>query len=236
MKGEQEVSWLCFRKVDLGKGYSLMLAHAIVDKASAGGRIDVRLDGPEGALIGRIELRENATRDAFDYLPASLQAASGVHDVYLVCTAKPGVLIRQMILLGAHDEKSPVSKTDGGFVLRMQDCAFKKGAHFADGALGGISPGTWLYFPKVDFGASCSQAFVNLSVPHPNAGGVIELRSGSIDGKLLGRHVVTGTGSWDKNFEDQRVTLQDARGVQDVFVVFNAYGVANIRSIRFPSE
>jgi len=77
-----EGAWLRFSGVDLGRHTERFSAE--VASATAGGAIEVRIDGPTGRLLGTALVP--ATGDIYRYVTAnaSLAAAGGHHDVYLV--------------------------------------------------------------------------------------------------------------------------------------------------------
>ena len=78
---------------------------------------------------------------------------------------------------------------------------------------------------------------MNLGASVSGAGGEIELRLGSSNGTLIGRHVVQPTGSYN-DILTQRVGLtSNVSGIHDLYLVFrNRNGVANIESFRFSTK
>ncbi len=79
---------------------------ATVAKADAGaGTIEVRLGSPDGQLLGTADV--SSTGDVYDYTTttASLAAANGVHDVYLVLS--PGPAARELLTGLTADSPRP---------------------------------------------------------------------------------------------------------------------------------
>lgn len=99
--------------------------------------------------------------------------------------------------------------------------------------IGAINHGHFLKFVDVPLKDSNR---VLLRVASAGAGGAIELRSGSPDGKLLGKVPVEVNGQWEQ-FYDKWIDLPAERERSDVYVVFvhpqGASGLMNLDSITF---
>lgn len=50
----------------------------------AGGRVEIRLDRPDGPLVGVLTVQGTGSWEAFAEQTAGLTGAEGVHDVYFV--------------------------------------------------------------------------------------------------------------------------------------------------------
>jgi beta-glucosidase len=71
--------------VDLGSGARAFSAQ--VSRAAAGAAsVEVRLDDPNGALVGTAEVPSTGDKYAYAATTAALSGASGRHDVFLVFT------------------------------------------------------------------------------------------------------------------------------------------------------
>jgi beta-glucosidase len=76
-------AWLAYRDVDLGKGAATFTAS--VARAEAGTtHLEVRLDGPQGRLVGSVDVSSTGDVYRYEEVSAPLTRASGRHDVYLV--------------------------------------------------------------------------------------------------------------------------------------------------------
>jgi len=86
-EGEQVVgyfyagSWLAFPDIDL-TGYTHVAAN--VASAQAGGSMEIRLDAPDGTLVGTLTVPNTGSWETFARTEAALSAVDGVHTVYLV--------------------------------------------------------------------------------------------------------------------------------------------------------
>lgn len=108
------------------------------------------------------------------------------------------------------------------------------GVRLFNGVIGYLDNADWLRFDRVDFGDLTNQFFVKLAVPADNAGGRIELRLDSLDGKIVGTMNVADTGGWDI-YNTQSIDTDDITGVHDLYIRFltDLGGVANIDWFQF---
>ncbi len=99
--------------------------------------------------------------------------------------------------------------------------------------IGAINHGHYLKFADVPLKDANR---VLLRVASAGAGGAIELRSGSRDGKLIGQATIEVNGQWEQ-FYDKRIDLPADRERCDLYIVFvhpqNAGGLMNLDSITF---
>jgi alpha-L-arabinofuranosidase len=85
--------------------------------------------------------------------------------------------------------------------------------------IGWINGGDWLDYKTVDFGNGANE--IEFRVSSATDGGVIEIRRDSVDGEVIGRCSVGGTGGWQQ-WESVRAEIQPTRGVQNLCLVFRA--------------
>ena len=99
--------------------------------------------------------------------------------------------------------------------------------------IGAINHGHYLKFVDVPLKDASR---VLLRVAAAGAGGSIELRSGSQDGKLLGAATIEVNGQWEQ-FYDKWIELPAERERCDLYIVFvhpqRASGLMNLDSITF---
>jgi arabinoxylan arabinofuranohydrolase len=81
-----------------------------------------------------------------------------------------------------------------------------------------VSNGDWLKLVGVDFGMRGAKKFTT-RVASAEAGGKIELRVGSLDGKLIGTCEVANTGG-GQEWKDVSCEVAGATGVQDLYLKF----------------
>jgi len=87
-----------------------------------------------------------------------------------------------------------------------------------------LCDGSFIQVRNVDFGTTGAAEFI-ASVANGNndADTFIELRLGSLTGKLIGTLPVASTGGWD-NWEEMSTSISDAIGVHDLFLIFKGHG------------
>ncbi|MBN2805743.1 MAG: family 43 glycosylhydrolase [Prolixibacteraceae bacterium] len=83
-------NYLKVRSVDLGKGAKTF--EASVASASQGGKIEIRLDSPEGELLGTIEVKSTGGWQNWTGVKGKIKKVTGVHDLCLVFKGSDGEL------------------------------------------------------------------------------------------------------------------------------------------------
>ncbi|KAA1260213.1 Endo-1,4-beta-xylanase Z precursor [Rubripirellula obstinata] len=118
------------------------------------------------------------------------------------------------------DQSNGVTAFEGG----IGDLGFQEGQ--AD----------WVCYRNFDFAKASNQVTLTVGVPAENAGGVVELRTGSIDGPILTAIEIASTGGWDKR-QEQSHEITPISGIHDLFlVVQSGYVVGNLYEIRFSRQ
>jgi hypothetical protein len=82
--------YLIVRSVDFGKGAKSFAAR--VASASQGGQIEVRLNNPDGKLLGTIDVKNTGGLEKWSTVKGKLKKATGVNDVCLVFKGGEGEL------------------------------------------------------------------------------------------------------------------------------------------------
>ncbi len=76
--------WIAFKDVPLN-GHTRVLMHILVSSGNPGQRVEVRLDGPEGELLGEAVTQPPEEQFAFNLADAVVNPVQGIRDVYFVC-------------------------------------------------------------------------------------------------------------------------------------------------------
>ena len=232
-------AWARYDDLDFDVGYSHVAFEVMLEQEMSNAVLELRLGGPDGDVIGRASVAYRPEENHQFFVDAAkLEAVTGQHDVYLVIHADQQIHIASFTLIGAgktpmyaFNPKELVEEGDvkieatayaeGSRVLLMKDHDYKTPGIWMTGSyeLKGCAPGSWVFFPGVDFGPGCQQVMVNVGTsqydgPAPR----VELRSGAPDGPLLGYVEIPKIteGKW----QEQRMELRDAVGVHDLFLVF----------------
>ena len=99
--------------------------------------------------------------------------------------------------------------------------------------IGSVRDGDWAQYGDVDFGGGVGQVTVRYAAPRD---GVVQLRSGTPDGPLLGAWTIRPTGFAFENFRTQTFDLPTINGVHDLHLVFTGAGtnpLMDIDTIQF---
>ena len=82
--------YLMVRSVEFGKGAKSFVAS--VASASAGGKIEIRLDNPDGELLGSIDVVNTGSWEKWSTVKGKIKKITGVQDVCLVFKGGKGEL------------------------------------------------------------------------------------------------------------------------------------------------
>lgn len=82
--------WVCFNDVNLGSGYSQLVA-CVAANQYAGQQVIVRLDGASGTAVGTLTVGLTGGWDIYQEQSTSLSGASGTHDIYFCFDGASGV-------------------------------------------------------------------------------------------------------------------------------------------------
>lgn len=99
VKNVYDGSYIAFSALDLTDIDSVRYGLVTSPLHSSGGRIDLRLDGPDGVLVSSTEVRPDSSRFGPMEISASVEATEGEHDVYFVFRNEKGVTPEALFLL-----------------------------------------------------------------------------------------------------------------------------------------
>jgi hypothetical protein len=85
--------WVKYAAVDFGAGVSSFTASLTVSDRSAGQRIEVRVGGTSGRLLGTLVPRSTGGWNNMEFQSAPVASATGVQDLYLVFKGTTGVAV-----------------------------------------------------------------------------------------------------------------------------------------------
>jgi hypothetical protein len=71
---------LCLKGVDFGTGAKAFSAS--IACVTEGSRIEIRLDGVDGPLVGTLKVKSSGAMDRYADQSCTIQGASGTHDLY----------------------------------------------------------------------------------------------------------------------------------------------------------
>jgi hypothetical protein len=233
-------AWAIYPELDMSVGYTHIFFEVMMEEPMSNAVIEVRLGGPDGDVLARADIAYRPEDNHQFFLDtATLAPVEGVQDICLVLQADQKLRLSTFTLAGAGDTPlypiHPVelvhpdgnkkveesSFVEGSRVLLMSD-GYRSPDIYLSGSyeLMGCTRGSWVFFPKVDFGSQPQALKVNAGSNHKydDPAPRIELRSGALDGPVLAEVDLQKIpqGTW----QERAMEVHGATGVHDVFVVF----------------
>jgi glucose/arabinose dehydrogenase/PKD repeat protein len=205
--------WTAFAPYALGNVTSIS---ARVSSAGPGGNIQVRAGSPTGTLLGSVAVPSTGSWDTFTTVSANLTAGPATSTtLYLVFTGVTGQ--GHLFDLDAFTFGTGSSSTVEAEAFTAQSGVQAAGHANASGGatLGYIDNGDWASYGGVN---TAGARTFSARISSDGAGGVIQVRSGSQTGTLLGSVTVPVTGGWE-NFQDVSTTLS-GNATGPLFLVF----------------
>jgi glucose/arabinose dehydrogenase/PKD repeat protein len=196
--------WIAFTPYALGNVTSIS---ARVSSAGAGGNLQVRAGSPTGTLLGSVAVAPTGSWDTFATVSANLSAGPAASTtLYLVFTGPTGqgnLFDLDAVTFGT----SGFSSTVEGEAFTSQSGVQAAGHAGANGGftLGYIENGDWAAYSGVNTAGARN---FSARISSAGAGGVIQIRTGSQTGTLLGSVTVPVTGGWE-NFQTVATALSD---------------------------
>lgn len=121
--------YLAYKEIDFGENaYNTLLALISAEEAQAGKTIELRLDTPDGELIGSVTVSPSGDETLFREHYVSLSAVSGVHDLYFVFPEKTAVSLDFFTLSSYNGNETEEEKTER--LAWFRDAKFGQFIHF----------------------------------------------------------------------------------------------------------
>lgn len=236
--GIQTGGYAVFKKMNFGEGkYGKILVRAA--SATEGGDIEIRRGAVDGGLLGTIHIDGTGdwnTWQTFEAFVPSVEALSGLSDIYLVFTGTDYLFNLNWFQFkpGPVDATSRIEAENAteAFDVVVEDNTDEEGAK----GIGGVNNGDYSMF-DVDFGEGGLAGATFRASSGMEDGGDVEVRLNAVDGELLGTVHIDGTGDWN-NWQDFSGTLDGVKsltGVQKVVLVYRNGGdfLFNLNWFRF---
>jgi hypothetical protein len=180
------------------------------------------LDSHDGPIIAELQV---PTTKGFEAVTASVQGATGLHDVFVTCT-DGGFNLQSIKFL------RPQSATN--LIATTSYSAFRGIKEPRPGVVGHTDDGDWLQYDQIDFGKGVSSVAVDLAMGPKDA--KIEFHLDAFNGPLIATLIPMSTGNWT-TFQIQEAPVQNAVGIHNLFLTFHGgRGLPDIRSIQFKSH
>jgi hypothetical protein len=177
-----------------------------------GGGIEIRLDNPNGMLIGTAKVTYTGGWQAWRTVTCPVTPTSGIHDVYLLFTGGAGNLFN-LEWFSLYVEPQIVMATD----YDTMSGEFKKEACFEKQTdLSFITENSYTSYSNIDLDGK-KVFYARVAAPGP--GGTIEIHLDAPTGSLLGTCIVPATGGW-QNWKTVSCGLLDEKGTHNLFLVY----------------
>ena len=226
-------NWVQFADVNLTGAKSVNARYCTSYKDAF---IEVRIDAPDGELIGNIELGNTGSFSDWGTASGSISSVSGVHDVYFVYQTETssvvcgsnwfqfsGLSLPETIDPTLRIEAEDYDRASGTIPTATSDVD-------GESELGSIKPGDWILFKNIDLTDLKS---IDVRIANPNDGSRIELWTGSYTGSLLAYIKLPNTGS-STNWQTVNANLYSGIvGKQNVYVVFKGSASDNLLNINW---
>ena len=99
--------------------------------------------------------------------------------------------------------------------------------------VGNTSPGSWLRFDNIDFGAPGAVTGFSAHLATPSSNNQITVRlDDPVNGPIISNLTTTSTGGFN-NAQTQSAPANGPGGTRTIYVVFSQFGTANLHWIRF---
>jgi hypothetical protein len=214
-------TWVRYNAVDFGSGVSSVIAVLSNGRPTEGRTIFFQLDGLDGPVIAELF---TPTTKGFEAVPAPVQGATGVHDVFLTCNGG-GFNLQSIKFIRPQVATNLIAATS---------FSLSRGIQERSGIVGHTDGGDWIQYDQIDFGRGVSSVAVDLAIGPRDA--KIEFHLDAIDGPLIGTLTPASTGDWT-TFQVQETRVEGATRIHNLFLTFHGErGLPDVRSIQFKAK
>lgn len=229
--------YLIYHDVDFGDGANVI---EVREATPGGASFEIREDGPNGRIIANIGPHAGSDWTIFKSNYFNISTAIGIKDIcfkflspvnidyFKFYNKMPNndVIIENKDAKTSFDAFAKIEAEDFNTALGIQVEGAKEDS---TKCVAWINVGDYTSYKKVDFkdGATIFKARVSLR----DGNGVIELREGSIEGKLLSQLKFSATGDWF-TFKTVQKNIPMIKGEKDIYLVYKSDGI-NINWITF---
>jgi len=248
--------WLRYSAVNFGTTAKTNIEMRVaVIPSTAGGAIDIRIDGLAGPLLGTLTVQSTGGWGTFVSQIKAITATAGVHDVYLVFRGGVGIAnidnFRFTGVGGTTPTPSPTPTPTPGtpppttpppsttnpyspyIWLQAENYQTMQGV-VRSTDITDLDTTDWTRYTAVNFGSQGARGFIaHLGVPQAQAGGIIEVRLDNLGNTPVARLQTVSSGSWGTYTYQAISTTGLITGIHDVYVTFQGQEVAALNAFGF---
>lgn len=227
--GIQSGGFAAYKNVDFGTAGAVGII-ARASSATGGGKIEIRLDSPDGPKVGTVNVKGTGSWNTFTDANAVLvddngqpSSIQGVHDVYLVFARTNDQYLYNLNWF--KFTTTDPTRTDAYARLKAVQADGSSGLTLNTnaGIVDGIGDGAYALYKGIDFGTGAYG--VTAHVSSGNQGGTIEVKLDSPEGPTAGTIAIPASGDWN-SWVDIMANIDGslATGIHDVYLVFHGTG------------
>lgn len=172
------------------------------------GTIEIHLDSPNGPVIGTCNFPKTGGPQSWINASCRISGANGTHDVYVVCSGGVGV----QWMAWPYGLKV-TNATD----FNTKQGVEKEGCSEGGEDIGHIDSGDYVSYDNVDL--TDATVFLARTASASAEEGRIEVHLDTVDGHVIGRCRISGTGDWQK-WATQSCSIDSTSGKHAIFLVF----------------
>jgi hypothetical protein len=231
--------WISFNDIDLTNMVSIKAA---VSSELDDVFIEVRDGNSTGTLLATIPISSTTSNSIYQEFSADLnQTVNGLTNVYFVfaSVSETGWLFNLDQLSFLEDKCSNVSYNPY-LAISAENFCESFGTTLEDRSdfnqvVTDVDNADYIRFSNVDFGYDDVYNSIRILASSASNQGVIEVRSGAVDGTLLTSVAIENTGSLDNYDVFSSYTTENITGIHDVYFVFTGSGtnLLNIDNFYF---
>lgn len=223
----EEGNWFKYADVDFGKESPVAFEAQLSSGANTEGSFELRLDSPEGTLVGTVTYPGNSDYTKYGvYSQMITQSVTGRHDLYIVFN-KSGQA--NLDWWRFYNSRNPYAQNNAESFTDSKDVRIDNSAE-AGGHIGYINEGSWVKYAYADFGTFGATHFdLRYAIPNDLADITVDLMIDSMDKETATKTYtlnLTKTGGW-QTYETCTIELPEKlTGKHDVYLVF--HGQVNV--------
>jgi Carbohydrate binding module (family 6)/Bacterial Ig domain len=234
----QNGSWVGYKNFDFGVTPGMNFFWVQASTSGTGGKIEVRLGSDAGELVGTITV--TGTGGSYKpFLGNLTRNVSGKNDLYLKFTGGTGTLFSLdtfRFAAGVPNTPKSMQRTLAASSFNAESAPSASPVVANGEIITDLINNSWTRYDGIDFGSATD--LLSIEAATPNKGGTLEVRSGTIDGPLVGKINVSYTGSWTLYRPYTTMLLSPLSGVQTVFFKFtDSFGqtgnLFNVKNFTF---
>lgn len=225
-------SYLMYSKINFVTGPAIFDAYAASEHS---GTIELRLDRPDGTLIGTCNVTGNGSIDNWERYSTIISSVTGVHDLYLVFTGDGDDLLNLKKFVFTQTPLNPYVRMEAENYSSQHGVDMGSSGDTGGGmCLTAIQENDYTAYDNVDFGTGAARFEIRIASVLTTCD--VELRLDSLDGPVIGTCSLPITGGWT-TWQTLGCNISGAAGRHTLYVIFknghHGGGFCNVNWFQF---